>query len=215
MIRILISILLIVGAGGVYFFLTDPIINSGRAVDAQTQNVTGGIKALRAEKANLNQAIEDIQTLSGRAQQLEATYRTIDENQIERLDVFLPDSVDDLQLVVDVDTIAQKSGMQIKDVKINTDPDRTTRTAVRSTQAAAATSTTVEKPKVAKVGLAFTTVGTYSQLRSFLNDLSRSLRVLDVTKLSIVTPASATASTTALGASQLQYQVELVTYWLK
>lgn len=216
MIRILISILLIIGAGGVYYFLTDPIINNPRLVDAATQNVTGGIKALQKEKAALNQAIEDIQTLAGRARELEATYQTIEDEQIKRLDVFLPDSVDDLQLIVDVDTIAQKSGMQIKDVKVNTDPDRTTRTAVRTSSSANSTATTTtEKPKVAKVALSFTTIGTYSQVRSFLADLSRSLRVLDVTKLSVVTPASPTASTTALGASQLQYQIELVTYWLK
>ncbi len=214
MIRILISILLIIGAGGVYYFLTDPIINNPRLVDPASQNVTGGIKILQTEKVALNKAIEDIQTLSGRAQQLESVYKTIDPEQINRLDVFLPDSVDDLQLIVDVDTIAQKSGMQIKDVKVNTDPDKGARTAVRSSQTVA-TTTPFEKPKVAKVALGFTTVGSYSQVRSFLSDLSRSLRVLDVTKLSVVTPASVTASTTALGAGQLQYQVELVTYWLK
>lgn len=218
MTKFLIPILLIIGAGGVFYFLTDPIINNPRTFDDATQKVGGGIKALLAEKESLNKAISDIQSLKGRAQDLEATYQQIAPEQIKKLDVFLPDSVDDIQLIVDVNTIAQKSGMQVKDVKINTDLDKSGRTAVQ-TNAVASSSPLVNKPSVSKVGLSFAVVGTYSQLRAFMADLTRSLRVLDISRLSFSTQpttASATASSSqSLVGGQYQYQVDLVTYWLK
>lgn len=219
MTRFLIPILLIIGAGGVFYFLTDPIINSGRTFDDSAQKVGGGIKALLAEKESLNKAISDIQSLKGRAQDLEATYQQIAPEQIKKLDVFLPDSVDDIQLIVDVNTIAQKSGMQIKDVKINTDLDKTGRTATRP-DAMASTSPLVNKPSVTKVGLSFAVIGTYSQMRAFMSDLTRSLRVLDVSRLSFSAQSATTGTATAsssqsLVGGQYQYQVDLVTYWLK
>ncbi|MCE9628926.1 MAG: hypothetical protein K8Q91_02935 [Candidatus Vogelbacteria bacterium] len=217
MTRFLIPILLIIGAGGVFYFLTDPIINNQRTFDDATQKVGGGIKSLLAEKESLNKAIADIQSLKGRAQDLEATYQKIDPEQIKKLDVFLPDAVDDIQLIVDVNTIAQKSGMQLKDVKINTDLDKTGRTASR-VDATANTSPLVNKPAITKVGLSFAVIGTYSQMRAFMGDLTRSLRVLDVTRLSFsAQPATGAAATSTqlLAGGQYQYQVDLVTYWLK
>ena len=218
MTKFLIPILLIIGAGGVFYFLTDPIINSGRTFDDSAQKVGGGIKALLAEKESLNKAISDIQSLKGRAQDLEATYQQIAPEQIKKLDVFLPDSVDDIQLIVDVNTIAQKSGMQVKDVKINTDLDKSGRTAIKS-DATASTSPLVNKPAVTKVGLSFAVIGTYSQLRAFMADLTRSLRVLDISRLSFsaqpTTSTATTSSSQSLVGGQYQYQVDLVTYWLK
>lgn len=213
MLRIIIPIILIASAGGIFYFLTDPIINAPRALDPATQAVTGGIKALRTEKADLEKAIADIQSLKGRAQELEATYQTIGNDNIERLDVFLPDSVDDLQLIVDVNTIAEKSGMQVKDVKVSTDADKNSRAS--ATRVVATSSPLTAKPTVSTMNLSFAVTGTYSQLRAFLTDLTRSLRVLDISRLSFTTQTPSATSSTSVVGGQYQYQVELSTYWLK
>jgi len=210
--RFIISILLILGAGSLFYFVTNPIINDPRSVDAE-KNVTGGIKALYAEKKSLDQSIEEIAQLAGQANNLQAKVDKLDKDQIDRLNVFLPDHVNDLQLVLDIDTIAQKSGMQIKGIKVNTDLNKDPRAG--RAQVEEEVSSIASIPQVAKVGLSFETSGTYSQLRSFLGDLSRSLRVLNVTKISLSTAAPTAKEEGVFSTSVYNYKIDLETYWLK
>lgn len=198
MIRIIIPLIFVLAAGGVYFFLTDPLISNPLVVDAQSQNIDGGIKVLREEKKSLEEAITTIQTLQGRARQLEEVYSRIDPRLRERLERFLPDSVDDIQLIVDVENLARKSGMSLRNIKVTADNQTNNRQQIDT-----------NRPQVARVTLAFSVNGSYSQLRSFLQDVTRSLRVLDIKKLSFSSVEAAE------GGSGYQYNIELVTYWLK
>lgn len=217
MMRLVFPIVLIAAAIGIYFYLTEPLINDPLTVDGGTQFTMGGIKALREEKKQLETAIDYIAKLKGKALEIEKLASAISPEDIERLDQFLPDSVDDLQLLVDVDNIAKRSGMTIKDVKLSTDDPKKTR-AVNNSAVVATQGATVAPPVITKVHLTFTAIGSYAQLRGFLTDVSKSLRIMDVEKLSVNVGGkigSNASSTAALNNGIYQYQVDLATYWLK
>lgn len=217
MMRLVFPIVLIAAAIGIYFYLTEPLINDPLMVDGGTQFTMGGIKALREEKKQLETAIDYIAKLKGKALEIEKLASAISPEDIERLDQFLPDSVDDLQLLVDVDNIAKRSGMTIKDVKLSTDDPKKTR-AVNNSAVVVTQGATVAPPVITKVHLTFTAIGSYAQLRGFLTDVSKSLRIMDVEKLSVNVGGkigSNASSTTALNNGIYQYQVDLATYWLK
>ena len=55
------------------------------------------------------------------------------------------------------------------------------------------------------IGLSFSVAGTYTNLRAFLADLERSLRIVDVRALSF----------TAGDKDSNEYSIELDTYWFK
>lgn len=217
MMRLVLPIILIVAAIGIYFYLTQPLINAPLTVDGPTQTTMGGIKALQAEKKQLELAIDYIAQLKGKALQIEKQASAISPEDIERLDQFLPDSVNDLQLLVDVDNIAKRSGMTIKDVKLSSDDSKKNRAANNST-VVQTEGATVAPPVITKVHLSFTALGSYAQLKSFLTDVSKSLRIMDVEKLSVSAGGkigSSASSTAAASNGIYQYQVDLATYWLK
>ncbi len=190
-VQIILPIILLLSAGGIYFGMTDPIIRG----DGFLGNGEPNIVALRNEKGALTKALKDAEALSERAAVLKAKVEAISKDKIERLDDFLPDSVDDLQLVVDINNIASRSNMKISDVELK-----------RTDKSNSDNSETSGSPMVATVPVSFTVSGSYADFKNFLQDISTSLRILEVKDLAFST-------TEAKGANSYQLTVE--TYWLK
>jgi Tfp pilus assembly protein PilO len=198
MMRILFPIILIAIAGAIYFAFTDPLIN-GPLLAANPKDpsiIDGGILALRVEKASLNEALKHARELGKEIDRLRNTYNNLPPDQIKRLDDLLPDTVDNVQLIIDINNIAKSHGMEIKNINIKTEEDRT-QTSVISRPGS------MEQGSVA---LSFSVTGSYDVFQSFLIDMARSLRVVDIISIGV-------ASTNTPG--NYQYSIEIKTYWLK
>ena len=193
--QIILPIILLVIAGGVYFGLTDPLINGDGFLGGE-QNIA----ELRQEKASLKKALTDAADLKDRAAELEQKVQSIAPEKIARLDDFLPDAVDDLQLIVDVNNIASRSNMRLNDVTLGR---------ASGPRAGEEDKATVE-PEVATVQVSFTVVGAYGDFKNFLRDISTSLRILEVKELEF----SSTAEGGAMGVAYA-YDVTVETYYLK
>lgn len=188
---------------GVYFGLTDGIINGSSFFWGESSQV--GIMDLRAEKKSLNKALTDAEDLQAKAEVLKRQANSLSPENLVKLDTFLPDSINDLQLVVDINGIAKRSNMSISDVKLVTEDRSATGRVTPS--AGVATKSFAE---VATVPLAFTVQGTYPNLKSFLTDLSNNLRLIDVTKLDF-----GQNSSEDLAKGIYKYNITVETYWLK
>lgn len=202
--RFIFPILLILIAAGIFFVFTDPLLNDAIFIDATTGNIAGGVFPLLKERGDLNTALSNSAKLQDASRALVDRYNTLSEEERRDVDKLLPDHIDNVQLIIDINSIADKYGMTIKNIKIQTDdtsanPSSSGRTA--TTRRQAATATQVEKVAL----LSFTVTGGYNQLRNFLTDLSRSLRLVDVTGLSF----------TASDQDLYQFNIELKTYWLE
>lgn len=171
MARFIFPILLLIAAGAVFFFFTDPLVFGPKMIDAQTKNLTGGILALQTEKKILESALVDARALEERINELNAKLASISEGQIARLDAFLPDTIDATKLIVDTNAIARRSGMTISDVDVKEELIKKEENISGG-------------PRIVPVTLSFSVSGSYNQLRSFLSDMATSLRVMDITDLS-------------------------------
>ena len=180
-----------------YFGLTDPVIYGGGLFSSGDS----GIVDLREEKKTLTQAMEDAKALQERAAELERQAASISPDNITRLDNFLPDSVDDIQLVVDLNTIASRSGMGLGEVKLGADQTRR-RSVERETGQAV--------PAVETVAVSFTVDGSYGQLKAMISDLAKSLRILEVKQLKFASVAEDGSET-----GRYKYEITVETYWLK
>ncbi|HZS42635.1 MAG TPA: type 4a pilus biogenesis protein PilO [Candidatus Paceibacterota bacterium] len=174
-----ISIILILAAGAVFYFGVDPLYQSA--------------KLLKAESTQYSEALNNSSALRQVRNNLVAKYNAFDKASIDRLQKLLPDSVDNIRLILDMNGIAAKYGMSLKNIKIS------------QLQTINSTPGTGANP-VGSIQLSFSVISPYENLQPFLKDLESSLRLVDVTNLSF-TPNDQTGT--------YAYNVTLQTYWLK
>ena len=111
-------IILIVIAGAIFFVFTDPILNQLLVVDPQSGTLKGGVFPLLSERSDLNTALSNSEKLRTASQSLVDKYNALSETERTGVDKLLPDRIDNVQLVIDVNSIADKYGMTIKNIKI-------------------------------------------------------------------------------------------------
>lgn len=177
----IIPIICIVIAGCLFYWYIDPTY--------------AAIKELRAEEATLDQALDRALELQETRDQLLSRYNTFAPNDLARLEKLLPDHVDNVRLILDLDGIASRYGMRVRDVSVD-DPKRT-----QSVADAVGPDETTHESMI----LSFTVSGQYDTFRQFLINLEQSLRLVDVEGIAF------TSSDSGL----YDFTVSLRTYWLK
>lgn len=152
------------------------------------------IQDLREEESSYSQALTRSRELLNVRDQLISRFNAFPQASLGRLEKLVPDHVDNVRLILDLDAIALQYGIRVRNVSIASDTSRIERGALGGSD------TPYES-----VVLSFTVSGTYDTFRQFLSDLERSLRLVDVVGLSFTTNE----------AGIYNYTVSIKTYWLK
>lgn len=184
MIKTLLSLLLLGAAGGLFFLFTDP----------QYQT----IKATQISVAEYDNALNNSKELQRVRNELIAKRNTFSADDVRKAERLLPDNVDNIRLILDIDGIAARYGLRIRNVNISSPLD--TRGA-RSDLAVGSSD-----DHVGSVELSFTVSAQYEDFLRLLKDLERSIRIVDVTEI---------AFTTASQGDLTDYSVRIKTYWLR
>lgn len=151
------------------------------------------IAALQSERGAYDQALSKSKELQALRDSLLSRYNTFSANDISRLGKLLPDGVDNVKLVLDVDNIASQYGLHIRSVSIDTEVQKDKQVISGS------------EGSVGSVVVSFTIPATYPVFVQFLKNLEQSLRLVDITSISF-----------AVGSGDLiEYKVGLKTYWLR
>lgn len=156
---------------------------------------SGSIREARATIAANNKALAAATTYATQQNELAAARNAINPSDIARLETLLPNSVDNVGLILDLNALAARSGITLSNV------DVLTNVAAAGSKNAAARAAN----PVGSVDLSLSAVGTYSALQSFLKGVERSQRLLDVRDL--VVKGSDTGVYT--------YQMKITIYWLR
>ena len=159
-----------------------------------------GLKAQQAEIARYNLALDKAAELQRLKQQLLARYNSFNPADIDRLHKLLPDHVDNVRLVLDLDTLASKHGLALQNISISA-----------PTQSSVTAGELTIGPALAtfdSLTMSFKTTGPYDRFVGFLTELEESLRIVDVEKLSLTSSSGA-------GATSYAFDIALRTYWLK
>lgn len=176
----LLPILFVVIAAGIFFGFIDPAYSR--------------VKELRAEESKFDLALTRSKELQEVRDQLVSRYNVIPGATIDRLEKLLPDNVDNVRLILDIDSIAARYGMRTRNVELQVAENRGARGQV-----------VVDDREYQSVVLSFSVTGPYDVFRAFLADLEKSLRLVDITAVSF----SATAS------GVYDFSISITTYWLK
>lgn len=175
------------------------------------------VKALKDERIAYQAALDKARELDALRGQLVSKYNSVSAGDLARLSKLLPDSVDNVRLIININNVANRYGMVIKDIKI----DQPAGTLGRSSSAPNAASGVIAGqpggavspgpsnysvlPSFEFLNMSFSVSGPYGSFKGFLSDLERSLRVVDVTSISF-TVGKGDFST---------YDFKIKTYWLK
>lgn len=160
----------------------------------------------RTNVAHYDEALNKTREIQELKSSLLSRYNLFAGTNLERLQKMLPDHVDNVRLVLDMDGIASKYGIRIQNVAIQE--------ANKNGAEASATVLNAGNSQgrlYQSLNLNFDVVSTYDEFVLLLRDLESSLRVVDLTSLS-VRPRS--SSQTEGGQPVYTFEVSLRTYWL-
>lgn len=187
--RTIISLIGLVAAGAIFFLFTKPSYDT--------------VQVKRVEILQYDAALQKANELQSRKQELLSRFNAFPQADRERLEKLLPDHVDNVRLILDLDNMASRHGMAIQNVV-------TSGTTVADSSQSASSVIGASKQKYDSLTVTFTTQGTYETFRIFLADLERSLRIVDLVSLKI-----SSASAERSGEPIYTYNITLRTYWLK
>lgn len=156
----------------------------------------GEVTETRAKIASYDAALAAAERFNQKEAELTAARAAISEESLERLAAFLPDGVDNVQLILDMDALAARSGVTLSNFDIASGESSGGGTSPTQTSAPAGGVAPVDTGigglalaadagPVDSVDLTLSASGTYSAFRTFLGGLEQSLRPLDVINLSV------------------------------
>lgn len=171
----------------------------------------GEITALRVEKAEYDEALNNSQKVQDARDELLGKYNSFATADLKRLEKLLPNYVDNIRLIIEIDSVASRYNMILKDVQVSVP--------AAPVGASGITSNVLLGEDVLPYGtteLSFSVLGPYETYRSFVKDLEKSLRIIDITGISFSADNDAKdASKEVASSGVFTFKTSLQTYWLK
>ena len=180
-------LILIVLALGIYFTFTRSKLDE--------------LKSIRAVNAQYQEAIDNSERLVKKRDEVRDTYNKISQDDRENLEKMLPDNVDNVRLIIDVNGVAARHGLALKGIKTSTSDDKNSSPKVTSQSG----NTTKSSNTYNTITLTFNVATNYQTFINFLRDLEASLRIMEISKITL----------DANDEGIYDYGVEIRTFWLK
>jgi Tfp pilus assembly protein PilO len=209
--KFLMPIILIGISLGVFFVFTNPIYDD--------------ISHLRTQVASYNEALDNSKALENERDKLTAKYNSINRDDLAKLQTLLPENVDNIRLVLEIEQLALPYGMVLKDIKYNT----TTEQDLKKSNTAASLGavqggglTQISRKDYGVWDLEFSTTGTYNNFLNFTKDLESNLRIVDISSIVFSSASSSDINTkinlpvnSPSSSEVYRYGFKIKTYWLK
>lgn len=161
MTRFFIPIGLIAAAIGLFVLYTNPTYQT--------------IKDLSVQANSYDDALNKAQQLRATRDQLLSRRNSFSPDDVQKLGRVLPDNVDNIRLIIDINNIAAKHFLSLVNVKLGD--------VSSSAKAQSALAVGSSGDPVGSVEVGFSVSANYDDFLAFLQDLEHSLRLIDVEKI--------------------------------
>lgn len=166
------------------------------------------IGVLQAEQKTYNDALDNSKALEISRDELTKTYSSITLDNLNKIKKLLPDSVDNIRLILEIEKIALPYGMTLKDVRYNATPETSVDKKLPGRGGAENRS-----QKYGSWDLEFSVSTNYTNFLNFTKDLEKNLRIIDITSLQFDSAGSLNANKSIPEIYRYNYKIK--TYWLK
>lgn len=154
----------------------------------------GELKVLMDEKQKQENSLEMISQIEIKKNEVLDRYNKISVDDKKAIETFLPSNMDFVKLVSQINTLGAKYGFSIKETSIKE---------LGSSANSIAEASSQDPYHSAIIGFSFET--SYEHFNNFMNDLGKSLRILDVRSVKLAPQKGGIYS----------YDAEFKVYWLK
>lgn len=211
--KIISSILFLTASVLIFFFLIDPLY--------------GDVKELRSNVSTYNSALSNSTDLQKTRDELIESYKQISEKDREKLNHLLPSTINNIELILEIEKIANLHGMPVGDIKFDSTIGVKTNSDGSNSDTNAATRIVAENDPASYLPygvfpISFSIEGKYSVFLEFLKDLESNLRIVDIKSISFNVPDSGSGDQIVdvknrkiLDPSIYRYTLKVETYWLK
>lgn len=195
--------ILIVISFAIFFVFTNPIYDN--------------IAQLRTVASSYNEALDNSKALENERDKLVQKYNSINPENLARLEKLLPDNINNIRLILEIEQIASPYGMVLKNVKYNATSEKdtakkTTPETAGVVQGGTPTTTQSLRKDYGVWDLEFSTAGAYNNFINFTRDLESNLRIVDVSSIEFL---SSTSVLSGSSPDSYKYNFKVKTYWLK
>jgi len=161
-------------------------------------------KVLHETYAQYNEALNQSSELRQSRDRLLAKRNTFSSENIQRLERLLPDNIDNIRLIVDINSIASRYYLQIVNIAF-------------APVSVAPQGRVASVSSVGSVDVTFSVTASYGDFLAFLQDLERSARIVEVEgiKFSVVDTGVISGGRGAPASALNSYTLTVRTYWLK
>jgi Tfp pilus assembly protein PilO len=176
-----------------------------------TSPIYNDIKQLQSQVVSYNQALDNSKALENERDKLTAKFNAITPDNLAKLQKLLPDSIDNIRLILEMGQVAMPYGMVLKNVQYNT-KDATS--SVTTQVQGGGTALQASSKDYGAWDLSFSIAGTYNNFINFTKNLESNLRIVDISSIDFSSDSSSTNKNSAVSDSY-QYNFKIKTYWLK
>ncbi|MBK5215275.1 MAG: hypothetical protein JJE53_00480 [Candidatus Pacebacteria bacterium] len=195
--RLIFSISFIIISIALFFVFTDPMY--------------GDIRRLNTEVNTYNTALSNSTELQKTRDDLIEIYKNVKNEDKANLEHFLPTTIGNIQLILEIEKIASLHGMPIKDIKFET--KSLEEGIVNKDNVVVAEKDPKDYLPYGVFPMEFVIEGRYDDFVDFLKDLELNLRLVDVKSISFLVPSAGAGETT--NPNIYSYTLKIEIYWLK
>lgn len=167
------------------------------------------IQQLKTDVVSYDQALDNSTDLQKTRDSLVDIYKKIKQEDKDKLEHLLPSTIDNIELILEIEKIANLHGMPISDMKFEikeTNNTSTTKNVIEANDPSSSLPYGI-------FPMQFSTEGSYSNFVDFLKDLEDNLRVIDVKAISFNVNNPSLNKTGQ--SNTYNYSLKVQTYWLK
>jgi|GEM_PF-6989704 len=179
---LLFPILSVIAAVGLYFFFIAPNLAE--------------ISTLQAKDAEFSQSLDDVREIETIMSRLETSYAGITNDDLVKLERFLPREIDKTQIVTDIGALLTEEGVIIREIDL--------------TGASRKSSRDGEESLLLEQGVKFSFFAKYDGFKKVLKSIESNLQIASV--FSVRTGPSGTDYSNEEDLGLTQYEIELVFY---
>lgn len=177
---------LIIASVGIFYGYTNPNYRG------ENNNGSANVVKLMNERKQYAEALDSSKKFIDKLNKLSLVNNSLSISDLERLKKLVPDNIDNVKLIIDIDKIASRYGFHIRGIKIEDGAGNTGELGP-------------DNSPLGSVVLSFNITASYDRFKMFIRDLEESLRVIDITNF--------TFNSTESG--DYDYGIKIRTYWLK
>jgi len=186
MFKLIVPIILVITSGLIGFFEISPLYEQ--------------VNTAKSEEQNINDALQKTKNIGDIAEELRSKVESISVSDINKLDVLLPENIDEIRFLNMLNSIAQRQGLALSQLNVTSDNGEVSVTEI----------TTLAQTKI--LTASFSVFAPYETFKSFLNDLEKSLSLIDVDSIIISVPEYGVDT---IATDSYTYSIKLSTYWIE